>query len=260
MTQAVHRAFRVLEALVANTPDAPLGTIAKQTELSPATTYRILQTLVADGYAVSLEGGRYRPGPKLLAVAGQMMVSMDYSVPAREALLHLQEFTPETVHFGVLAGDHAQYVDKLEGRRPYRLASVLGMTLTLHCTSIGKAILASLPQTQLQRLIEPGRLVPHTPRTITDPERMQRELAWIREHGFAIDDEEDREGVRCLAAPVFDQVGDVMGAVSVSAPAVHLSFPDAMALAPHVTDAAHHVSLALGAPPSALPTAPQETT
>src|SRR5699024_11692196 len=125
--------------------------IAKQTELSPATTYRILQTLVADGYAVDLNGGRYRPGSKILSVAGQMMVSMDYSAAARAALLHLQEFTPETVHFGVLAGDHAQYVDKLEGRRPYRLASVLGMTLPLHCTYLGKAYLAHLPADQLRR-------------------------------------------------------------------------------------------------------------
>lgn len=259
MTQAVHRALRILEALVANAPDAQLGDIAKQTELSPATTYRILQTLVADGYAVDLNGGRYRPGSKILSVAGQMMVSMDYSAAARAALLDLQEFTPETVHFGVLAGDHAQYVDKLEGRRPYRLASVLGMTLTLHCTSIGKAILAYLPEAQLHRLIEPERLVAHTPRTITDPERLHRELAWVRQHGFAIDDEEDREGVRCLAAPVFDQVGFVMGAVSVSAPAVHLSFPDALALAPHVIAAANQVSRALGAPAHALPGPSQES-
>src|SRR5690606_1954301 len=148
----------------------------------------------ADGYAVALDGGRYRPGAKILAVAGQMMVSMDYSVAARSALLRLQEFTPETVHFGVLAGEHAQYVDKLEGRRPYRLASVLGMTLSLHCTSIGKAILAHLPEAHATRLVDPDRLVAHTPRTITDVDRLQRELAWVREHGFAIDDEQDREG------------------------------------------------------------------
>lgn len=86
---------------------------------------------------------------------------------------------------------------------------------------------------------------------------MPTELAWIREHGFAIDDEADREGVRCLAAPVFDQVGFVMGAFSVSAPAVHLSFPAAVALAPPVIEAANQVSLALSAPHSALPNAPE---
>ena len=186
-----------------------------------------------------------------------MMISMDYSASARAALLHLPEYTPETVQFGVLAGDYAQYVDKLEGRRPYRIASMLGMTLSLHCTSIGKAILAHLPKAQLERLIEPDWLVPHTPRTITDPQRMPTELVWIREHGFAIDDKEDREGVRCLVAPVFDQVGLVMGAISVLAPAVHLSFSAAVALAPPVIEAANQISLALSARHSSLPNAPE---
>lgn len=248
MTQSVHRALSVLEVLVAHAPDAALGQIAKAAELSSATTYRILQTLVTDGYAIALEGGRYSPGTKILALAGQVMTSMDYSIAARSALLKLQEFTPETIHFGVLAGNHAQYADKLEGRRPYRLASVIGMTLALHCTSIGKAILAHLPEDQAHRLITTSPLTANTPKTITDPERLQRELEWVREKGFAIDDEEDREGVRCIAAPVFDQFGYAMGAVGVSAPAIHLTFPEAMALAPRVIAAAAEVSTALGAP------------
>lgn len=253
MTQAVHRALHVLEVLAGHAPHAPLGQIAKEAELSSATTYRILQTLVADGYAAALEGGRYSPGPKILTLAGQMMTSMDYSTAARSALLRLQEFTPETIHFGILAGDHAQYVDKLEGRRPYRLASVIGMTLALHCTSIGKAILAHLPDEQAARLIDGHPLVPHTPKTITDPERLRHELDWVREKGFAIDDEEDREAVRCVAAPVFDQFGYAMGAISVSAPAIHLSFPEAMELATHVIEAAQEVSTTLGAPPRGTP-------
>lgn len=252
MTQAVHRAFRVLEALVANAPDAAPGHIAKEVGLPTSTTFRILQTLVADDYAVALDGGRYRAGPKVLTLAGQMMVAMDHSVAARPAMLRLQEFTPETVHFGMLVGDHAQYVDKLESRRPYRLASVPGMALPLYCTSIGKAILAHLPEAHAARLIDATELVARTPRTLTDPDRLRVELEWIREHGFAIDDEEDREGVRCLAAPVFDQRGDVLGAVSVSAPAVHLSFTEATALAPRVIEAAQDISLALGASPAVL--------
>src|SRR5690625_3762555 len=114
MLQAVHRAFRVLEALVAHSPDVALGQVAKEVGLPTSTAFRILQTLVTDGYAVPLEGGRYRAGPKVLTLAGQMVVAMDHSVVARPAMLRLQEFTPETVHFGILVGDQAQYVDKLE--------------------------------------------------------------------------------------------------------------------------------------------------
>lgn len=250
MSQSIHRALRVLEVLVASAPDEALGRLAKKAELSSPTTYRILQALVADGYAMALEGGRYRPGPKILALAGQVMTSMDYSVAARTALLKLQEFTPETVHFGVLSGSHAQYADKIEGRRPYRLASVLGMTLALHSTSIGKVILAFLGEEHARRLLDAEELVAHTPRTITNIDQLMQELQSVRKQGFSIDDEEDREGIRCLAAPVYDQVGAVMGGVSVSAPAVHLSFSQAIALAPRVIDAANDVSRALGAPSS----------
>lgn len=245
-TQSVHRALQILEVLVAQAPRIALGQIAQQTGLSSATTYRLLQTLVTDGYATALEGGRYGPGTKILTLAGQVMTSMDYSLAARSALVGLQAHTPETIHFGVLAGDHAQYADKLESRRPYRLASVIGMTLPLHCTSIGKAILAHL--STADTLLESLPLTPRTPRTITEPQRLRAELGWVRDHGFAIDDEEDREGVRCIAAPVFDQFGEAMGAVGVSAPAMYLSFQDAMTLAPHVREAAAQVSGVLAAP------------
>ncbi len=249
MTQSVQRALRIMEALVANAPRAVLGDIAKATSLTPSTTYRILQTLVSEGYATAEEGGYYQPGSRILSLAGQMVTSMDYSTHARAGMLELQEHTPETIHFGVLSGEKAHYVDKLEGRRPYRLASVVGMSLQLHCTSIGKAILAHLPPGRVAALTEPERLVAHTRKTITDPARMAQELERIREQGFCIDDEEDRDEVRCIGAPVFDHHGQVFGALSVSAPTFQFTLQDAISLAPMLIDAARSTSAALGAPP-----------
>lgn len=258
MIQSVQRAFRVLEVLVDKAPEAPLGDIAKEAGLPAATTYRILQTLVGLGYATALEGGHYKPGPNVLVLAGGMLTSMDYSLEARPALLQLQEATPETIHFGVLSGDRAQYVDKIEGRRPYRLASVVGMALALHCTAIGKAILAFLPADRLAGLITSDRLVRRTPKTITDPDAMRRELKHIRARGFSMDDEEDREGVRCIGAPVFDHQGQVIGAISVSAPTLYFTVQEALELAPNLIEAAASTSRSLGAPASALPAAMRE--
>lgn len=254
MIQSVARAARILEVLVDRAPQATLGEIAKDSGLPPPTTHRVLQTLVGLGYAVSLENGQYKPGPKILVLAGRLLTSMDYSVHVRPALLRLQEHTPETIHFGVLSGDEAQYVDKLEARRPYRLASVVGMALQLHCTAIGKAILAYLPAERAARLITPDKLVQRTAKTITSVDVLTRELTRIREQGFCIDDEEDREGVRCVGAPVFDHQRQVFGAVSVSGPTFQFSAQDALALAPHVMDAARDTSLSMGAPPESLPT------
>ena len=248
MTQSVQRALRVMEVLVAKAPRAVLGDIAKAAGLTPSTTYRIVQTLVQEGYATAEEGGYYQPGSRILSLAGQMVTAMDYSTYARAAMLELQEHTPETIHFGVLSGDQAHYVDKLEGRRPYRLASVVGMSLKLHCTAIGKAILAHLPPGRIAELTAPDRLVAHTRKTITDPERMATELERIRAQGFCIDDEEDRDGVRCIGAPVFDHHGQVFGGLSVSAPTMQFTLQDAISLAPVLIAAAESTSAARGAP------------
>lgn len=252
MSQSLDRGLRILELLVKEGGDLPLGEIAQRGGLAPATTYRLLQTLMGRGYVQQASSGRYQHGPKILELAGQVLTSMDYSLHARPALLQLQEWTPETIHFGVLAGDHAQYVDKLEGRRPYRIASVVGMSLDLHSTAIGKCILAFLPADQKARLLD-RPLAARTPRTITDVRTLNLELDRIRGFGYCIDDEEDREGVRCIGAPVFNHNGDAIGGISVSGPTFHFAMSDAAKLAPHLLAAARDVSLSLGAQLSTLP-------
>lgn len=253
MIQSLDRGLRILELLVKEGSEVPLGEIAQKAELAPATTYRLLQTLLVRGYVKQLPSGKYQHGPRILELAGEVLTSMDLSLHARPALLQLQEWTQETIHFGVLAGEHAQYVDKLEGRRPYRLASVVGMSLDLHSSAIGKCILAFLPSDQRARLLDKP-LKAHTERTITDHRALNLELDRIHSLGYCLDDEEDREGVRCIGAPVFNHHGDAIGGISVSGPTFHFSISDAVKLAPHLLAAAREVSLSLGAQDTALPT------
>lgn len=253
MIQSLERGFRILELLVRHGDPIVLGELSRAASLPAASVYRMLSSLVELGYATKLPNGYYQHGPKVLELAGEVLTSMDYSVHSRPALLQLQEHTQETIHFGILAGTSAQYVDKLEGRRAYRIASVVGMLLDLHCTAIGKSILAFMSDQQRDPLIEESRLIAKTPKTITNREALLFDLDRLRTNGYCLDDEEDREGVRCVGAPVFDHQGRAIGGISVSGPIFHFSLADATALAPHLIVAARDVSLSLGAQISTLP-------
>jgi IclR family acetate operon transcriptional repressor len=135
------------------------------------------------------------------------------------------------------------------------MASKLGDPLQLHCTAIGKAILANLPAERRDELLQGHSLPRRTENTITSHSKLKAELRDVRRQGFAHDDEENEVNVRCVGAPVFDAHADVIGAISISAPTFELSKEAALALAPAVMEAGRSVSLALGAPEDALPAA-----
>jgi DNA-binding IclR family transcriptional regulator len=189
----------------------------------------------------------YGPGPRVLTLAGQISATLDYAAVASPELRRLQDMTPHTIHFGVLVDVEAVYVAKLEGTRPYQMRSTIGMRLPLHCTAIGKAILAYLPDLELAELLSASKLTRNTQRTITSPQLLRDELRSVKQSGYAIDDEENEEGIRCVAAPVFGADGHVVGAISVAAPTFDLALSDIASVAPHIIRAADGVSHRLGA-------------
>ena len=142
---AVDKALSVLEALVDGAPSSTLAEISSKSGLAKPNTHAILKILVRRAYAHTPGDGTYEPGTQILALAGHILGTLDYARRARPALLALQDQFPETVHLGVLSGVELFYDEKLEARRPYRLASTVGMRLPLHCTAIGKVVLAELP-------------------------------------------------------------------------------------------------------------------
>jgi IclR family acetate operon transcriptional repressor len=152
-----------------------------------------------------------------------------------------------TVHFGAFSGADLVYVDKLEARRAYRMASTIGMRLPFHCTAIGKAVLAELSPDVRSNLLSDVGLPRRTSRTITETGLLDAELARIKHKGFALDNEENEDGVRCVAAPVFGALAGVIGGISVSAPAFELPEVQLEWVASFVIEAAAEVSLSLGA-------------
>jgi IclR family transcriptional regulator, acetate operon repressor len=250
---AVDRALDVLETVVLTGTRSSLAEVAEGAAVPKPTAHRILQTLVARGYARQAGDGTYGPGLKILTLAGQLDETLELADLARPAMLELQATLPETVHLALLQGDHATYVAKLEGRRAYRMASVIGSTLALHSTSIGKAVLAFLPEQQRSEAIGPEPWPRRTEHTITTSSALARDLEDIRARAFSLDNEENEEQIRCVGAAVFDRHGQVIGGVSLSAPAFALTFEDALVVGPSVARAAAAISCSLGARPERLP-------
>ena len=239
---AVEKTLAVLEALADHTR---ITDIARVTGLPKSTVHRLLQTMVDRGFATPTSDG-YLTGPRVLALAGKVLRPMDTVERARPFLRALQESTGCTVHLAVLFGDELVYVDKVEANKPYRMASRLGMPLIAHGTAIGKAVLASLSTSELDAFVRRTGLPGRTPRTITSTSRLKAQLARVRRSGFALDDEENEIGVRCVGSAIRDHAGVVIGGLSASSLAMEHSLAELIALGPRVLQAADEVSAALG--------------
>jgi IclR family transcriptional regulator, acetate operon repressor len=239
---ATEKTLSVLDAL--DGARSRLGDIAERAQLPKSTVHRILRRLVERGYARAQGDGVYVIGPRVLTMAGAMLGRLDATALAAPVLRELHAEVGHTVHFAMLSDDEAVYLEKLvDPGLPYQFASRVGGRIPLHCTAIGKSLLADMEA--LPRL----DLVRRTPRTVVTLDQLREELGRVRARGFAIDDEENERNIRCVGAAVHDHTGEATHAISVSALTVELSFDDALSLGPRVVAAADALSEALGGRP-----------
>ena len=239
---ATEKTLSVLDAL--DGARTRLGDIAARAQLPKSTVHRILRRLVERGYARAQGDGVYVLGPRVLTMAGEMLQGLDATALAAPVLRELHADVGHTVHFAMLSDDEAVYLEKLvDPGLPYQFASRVGGRILLHCTAIGKSLLAAMENEVAARL----ELVRRTPRTIVSADELRAELERVRARGFAVDDEENERNIRCVGAAVRDHTDAATHAISVSALTVELSLEDAVALGPRVVAAADAVSAALGA-------------
>lgn len=244
-SNAVEKTLAVLDALGDH---ERISDIAQATGLHKSTVHRILQDFARLGFARVTGQGTYQGGARILGLAGRVLARTGAAQRAEPELTALQAGCGGTVHLALLDGDEAVYVAKVEGDKPYRMASRVGMALPLHCTSIGKAVLAALPEPEVRALLARTRPAARTAATLVEPDAIVGHLAGVRERGYSVDDEENEAGVRCVGAAVSDHTRRVIGAVSVSQ---LVSDPDGRPveqLGPRVAAAAREISRLLGAP------------
>jgi DNA-binding IclR family transcriptional regulator len=224
MTRTFQRGLAVLE-IIASSP-SPLGIqrVASLTGLDKATAMRMLQTLCGAGYLYQdTKTKAFAMTDKLQRLAVGAAVYQDLCDLSRPCMTELRDSLEETVHLGVLRNDRIVYIDKLESRRSVRLVSSVGQEMPLHCTALGKAILAALPDMERKAIIHRLPLERRTPRSIISLPVLNRELTIARNKGWAIDREENEDNVTCVGSAVLDARGHVLGAISVSGPSFRMT-------------------------------------
>ena len=238
----------ILDALaIANQKDISLVELAAQLQLHKSTAHRLLMILERHRMVErEPQSGRYRLGLRLFelgAVAIARFNIRDYARPHLERVLFETE---ETVHLCVLDAGEVLYVDKLEPSRSVRMASKVGRLSPAHCSAVGKAMLAHLSERELDEILKQRGLARMTAKTIVTPAELKAELKTVRERGYAIDNEEAEDGVRCVGAAVLGPSGRPVGAISTSAPSFRLTLERVPAVAESVCRAARAISMESG--------------
>ncbi|WAH38059.1 IclR family transcriptional regulator [Alicyclobacillus dauci] len=216
---SLKNALLALKCFTMEEPEKGITEIAQSLGLSKSTVHRVMTTLAEEGFVLRDEHThRYRLGLSVLSLGGIIMSNLEIY---REGQHLLEEFVnrfDETVHLAVLENYSTVYVSKLECKHPIKISTHLGGKNPLHCTSSGKAILASQKEEMIDEVIRRG-LEKRTRSTITDPHQLKVALSEIRKAGYAISRSELREGVHSVAVPVRDYTRQVIGAVTVVGPA-----------------------------------------
>jgi DNA-binding IclR family transcriptional regulator len=246
-TRTLEKALVLLNFLGEQRRELGVAEIARHLDMSPSTTYRLLRTLAHHKFVKqNPETMKYRLDIKLIELGNMFLESIELRAIARPVLVRLMEVSRETVHLMVLDGDMGVYLDRVESPQRVRVTSNLGRREHLHCSAVGKAILAHLPHETVAQIIRTRGLPRFTANTITDPVALALHLERARRLGYTIDDVEGEEGVRCVGAPVFGHTGVVVASISVSGPAYRLSLEKLKRLSRAVKAAAQEISAALG--------------
>jgi IclR family KDG regulon transcriptional repressor len=244
---AAQRALAVLELLMASRKGLAVSEIARSLGLARSTTFYIVNTIEECGYIYRTSTrGRYTFTAKLLELASRSLECLGVREPAAPFLRTLMQKTGLTVHLGVIAQDEVVLIDKVAPATSQRLATWVGKRMPIHCTGLGKALMAHLPEKQVEYHIQRG-LIRYNDNTIVSAGKLKDELLRIQSQGYAIDDEEETVGLRCIGVPVFDKNNQAVAAISIAGTSEELSDEKLDRLVRAVKQAAASVSAQLGA-------------
>jgi DNA-binding IclR family transcriptional regulator len=220
--------------------------MSRDLEMNRTTVFRLLQTLVQWRFVEMVSDGKYRLGMRVFEMGMAVMNSMELRREALPLLERLNNATRETIHLTVREGHSAVYIDKLSSPEYIVVQSRIGGRSPLHCTGVGKALLAHLDENEVKRYVRQEGLERLTANTITDARELARELERIRRQGYAIDNEEHYDGITCVAAPILDHHGRVSASFSIAGPTARLTasrLPELIRLA---IEASRDISARLG--------------
>lgn len=245
---SLSRGLRILELLAESDTPLKAGEISKTLEIPRSATYELLHTLKEHNAVREVEGGRNSLGPLVFALGTAYKRTVDLPTVATEVAEKARDRSGETVQVAVLDRREVLYVAKAESSHAVRLVSEVGRKLPAHCTGLGKVLLAALSDEEFDDLLGGTVLPAMTEHSITDLEVLRTQLKKVREDGYAIETSESNLEVGCIAAPVRDDTGETVAAISISAPLSRFTEDRFELLRLILLEAADELSAALGAP------------
>ena len=256
---AVDRTLSILELLAATRSGLTLPELSRRLALPKSSTYCLLVTLERRGYLHrNNRTHRYMFGLKILSLANMALNGVELRENAACFLQTLMRRSRLTVHMALVEGDEAVLIEKVEPPGLVRLATWVGKRLELHCSAVGKCLLAYLPEPEFLRIVRDRGLTRNNENTITSIRKLKQQIAEIKHVGYAIEDEEGEIGCRCVGAPLFDRSGEVIAAISVAGTTAQIRSEDFACFGQLIRQTASDISEALGfIPPKAEAQAPR---
>ncbi|MEU1470499.1 IclR family transcriptional regulator [Streptomyces sp. NPDC005761] len=248
LVPAVTRALDVLELFLHGDGTLSAPEVTRKLQLPRTTVHELLTTLAARSYVVTVpdQPGRYRLGVRTYQLGSRYAEQLDLAAEGQQVARQVAETCGETVHVAILEGTDVIYIAKVDSTHAVRMVSAAGRKLPAHCTSVGKMLLAALPERELDARLDGLELTGMTPDSITDEEELRAALASVRERGVAVEHRESNPDVSCVAAPVRDRSGRVVAALSVSVPMIRWSEEREAELAALAAEGAEALSGRLG--------------
>ncbi len=244
--QALDRAFAVLDLLGESDTQLGLAKVAASLQLHKSTAHRFLMVMERHQMVERTGTGKFRLGLRVIDIGNRAIEQYDLRDRAQPHLRRLVAETEETAHLCILEQARVIYIDKIEPARSVRMITRIGASNPVHCTSVGKAILAFLPEDRIADIIRRTRFERFTHRTISNAEGLRAEIEKTRRRGYAVDDEELEEGLRCIAVPILDAQRQPVGAVSISGPSFRVTAQKLPAIANHLLHCVRGISADMG--------------
>jgi Transcriptional regulator len=245
--QVLQRAMDVLEVIGTSAEPVSLKYITEHVGLPKSTVYRILSNLEARGYVCCSSEGGYRLGLTFLTLGQKAEKGFELKRLARPHMARLNQLTSESVHLGVLARNRVLYLDSIDSPHSIRLVAQIGGSNFVHCTSLGKALLIAHSDEEIRQILDEAGMVRRTHYTIVTPDAFLKEMEVVRRIGFGFDDRESGDDCFCIGAPIYNHLGQVLAAISVSGPISRVSRRTADTLVtPRLLEATRTMSKALG--------------
>jgi DNA-binding IclR family transcriptional regulator len=246
---AVERALDILELLSSSKAGLTLSDLSNSLDVHKSSVHYLLDTLQRRGYVHRNEvTKRLLLGLKILTLSDAALAGVELRRHAAVHLRRLMEKSGLTVHLAVLEGDEAVLVDKLEPPEGAHVATWVGKRMDLHCSAVGKAIMAYLPEEQFYRLARDRGFTRYNENTKVTRRRIVEEIGEIRKCGYAVEDEEGEIGFRCVGCPIFDREGRITAAVSVAGTTSQITSEKGTLLSECVKETADAISRCIGFP------------